>query len=1026
MIETHDIFLRAHTVPINKPQQPWKPKRSKGKKSTETGSPEKWAPWVVCFDTESRIDTSQNLTFGFYRVLELKGERYELYEEGAFYADDLPAGERKILEHWCQHCKMEVRAFPPEFPLYSRSEFVTKVFYKYARKGAMIVGFNLPFDLARIACQWPPDTNGGSSREWSFVLVEYPDGSENKHYPRVQIDPLDSKKAFISFAPEWVDPKHGGNAKPSKINESRFVDLRTLLWSLFNKSYSLKRACSNEKYLTGKNKGKYKGPFGALNLPQKSDDGATGKVTPLEIEYARQDVRCTAALLNACKKEFDRHPIALTPDQAYSPASVAKSYLEAMGIKRPTKKFDVSNKLQGIFMESYMGGRSETRIRHCELPVVPVDFTSEYPSTCALLHLWKIITAERLSFPDATREVKKLVKKITLEDCYDQKGWSADFLFWALVKPNEHIFPVRTNYNGSTANIASSYFISDKPVWMAGPDVIASRILTGKAPKIIKAIRIVPHGKQKGMRSVKFMNLIWFDPYNDDLFCKMIEQRKLNKDNPELCYWLKIFTNAIYGFFVEVNPEPMPKHKPIKVHVYSGEESFIPDRRFEVAENEGRWFAPYLASQITSGGRLLLALLEAEVTIKRNGVYGWADTDALSAVSTKLGGSLDHIPGCKGKRALKWKEVDEICAKFEALNPYDRKAVPGSILNLTDDNFDENGKQRPLLGLSISAKRYTTYLRKGEKITIINPKAHGLGYLYPPSDSPEGWDDDHDAPKWIYEFWEEELRIALKLKRKHPAWLKHPQMMRMTVTTQNVMEMFHNWEGFRPWNFFLLPIIPKGGTPMNYPSNHITLIAPFESSQGKWIESVCTNNDPNDDKKYQLTTESGKYANDSDKARVRTFEEKLIEYLKHPEAKSLAPPDSPHFLPKNHPDHYPWGAKGLLQRIHVKAGKIYHIGKETDRKWEEGDDLESLLYEPIVYERKKEQAKRKGMSVARESLIRQIKKIGIKSLIREGYSKRILRNICRRKPLRAEVLTEYDEKIREYKDEQNGHRAKAA
>jgi hypothetical protein len=31
-------------------------------------------------------------------------------------------------------------------------------------------------------------------------------------------------------------------------------------------------------------------------------------------------------------------------------------------------------------------------------------------------------------------------------------------------------------------------------------------------------------------------------------------------------------------------------------------------------------------------------------------------------------------------------------------------------------------------------------------------------------------------------------------------------MMRMTVTTVNVLKSLHEWEGFRPNNFFLLPV----------------------------------------------------------------------------------------------------------------------------------------------------------------------------------------------------------------------------
>ena len=46
-------------------------------------------------------------------------------------------------------------------------------------------------------------------------------------------------------------------------------------------------------------------------------------------------------VLNALKQEFDKHPIDLKPYSAYSPASVAKSYLDQMGIISPAEKFSV-------------------------------------------------------------------------------------------------------------------------------------------------------------------------------------------------------------------------------------------------------------------------------------------------------------------------------------------------------------------------------------------------------------------------------------------------------------------------------------------------------------------------------------------------------------------------------------------------------------------------------------------------------------------------------------------------------------
>jgi hypothetical protein len=43
------------------------------------------------------------------------------------------------------------------------------------------------------------------------------------------------------------------------------------------------------------------------------------------------------------------------------------------------------------------------------------------------------------------------------------------------------------------------------------------------------------------------------------------------------------------------------------------------------------------------------------------------------------------------------------------------------------------------------------------------------------------------------------------------------------------------------------------------------------------------------------------------------------------------------------PDGEPCKAdtRGLLGRSHIVAGKHRRIGKEHDRRWEEGDDLES-------------------------------------------------------------------------------------
>ena len=90
------------------------------------------------------------------------------------------------------------------------------------------------------------------------------------------------------------------------------------------------------------------------------------------------------------------------------------------------------------------------------------------------------------------------------------------------MKPDRDILPVRTVYNGVTQNIGNNYLTSDTPMWFAGPDLIASAIRTGKVPHIVRAIRMVPHGKQAGMQSVNLRGMVKIDPYKDDLFRKII------------------------------------------------------------------------------------------------------------------------------------------------------------------------------------------------------------------------------------------------------------------------------------------------------------------------------------------------------------------------------------------------------------------------------------------------------------------------------------------------------------------------
>ncbi len=945
MSEHHDLYLRAYAASLEK--EPYENER-------QANEP-KWPPYALVFDCESRITADQTLTFGFWRFCESRDGAYVCLEEGIFHDDaGLATREFNLLRKYAKHHKPETAADGSDrLRLYSRSKFMSEVFGLAIQAKALIVGFNLPFDLSRIAVDWNTAENGG----WTLIMRQWRNPKTgkvepNESFPRVVIKALNSKTSIIGSTRPPMSLRRSKDKRAKLWPRGRFLDVRTLLWALRNKSFSLKSACKE---------------FG---IPGKLDHKPSGRVDLDEIEYCRQDVRATVGLLKAAKQEFDLHPIASGPDRMFSPASVAKAYLETLNILYPSTKVKDAEVAYGIFMQSYFGGRAECRIRNWKVPVCPVDFMSQYPTVNELLGNWGILTAESVTFPDATDEIRKLLSRVTLERCFDRKFWSK-FRFFARVRPDNDTLPVRTVYNGTTQNIGINYLTSKEALWFAGPDIIASILLTGKVPHIEKAIRVVAHGKQAGLGSTSLRGMVRVDARKHSFFKHVIEQRAAYESNPALHYWLKILANSgSYGLFVELNPNDADA---AELHVHSGEDSF--PTHSDVVEEPGKWFAPHIASLITSGGRLLLAMLEKCIT-DAGGAYLFCDTDSAAIVSTETRQQIAMPNGAKPIAALSWAEVRQIADRFKSLNPY---AIDGSILKIHKLNWDKNKKQRQLYGYSIAAKRYSLYTKTRNDIEIVEPKAHGLGYFYSPKDSPEGW--EHETPLWIFEAWDWIMRGVLGLDRTTPAWFDLPVMMRLTLSTpHHALKNLAKCPLTRPHNFMMLPQICRFGYPQNTDPNKFTLITSFSSERDQWMRAKCINIHDPESPVYELTDDY-----DGRRALVKNFFMLLDAYQNHPEAKSLGPDGKP----------CEFDTRGLLKRAHITANwPPVYIGKESDKHWEEGEDLSLLDFKAIEY-------KRKGNAIATDEQLARIATIPKREFMRRGINQHTLEKICNREPVRA-------------------------
>src|SRR5438270_12503812 len=89
--------------------------------------------------------------------------------------------------------------------------------------------------------------------------------------------------------------------------------------------------------------------------------------------------------------------------------------------------------------------------------------------------------------------------------------------------------------------------------------------------------------------------------------------------------------------------------------------------------------------------------------------------------------------------------------------------------------------------------------------------------------------------------WDYIVRGTLNLPRQEPSWLDFPQMMRVTITTHNVLQMLGQWEIARPYNFLFLPMVdPTFGYAFDRePNEKVLLVCPFSSKQEKWFELQC-------------------------------------------------------------------------------------------------------------------------------------------------------------------------------------------
>jgi hypothetical protein len=392
-----------------------------------------------------------------------------------------------------------------------------------------------------------------------------------------------------------------------------------------------------------------------------------------------------------------------------SPGAIAAEILRRLELRAPLTTLALRHTEHVAWAESLHGGWCdfEHMLAGLPFPAAVADVTSCHPLVAHLVCWWGLCRAERVRRNNVTPALRRLCARSIDEPTtvLDPAVWRRFGFTLVEVVPEGEPFPIEvadTRRPDGRLEVVPVWS-PQRNMYFAWPDVVAAAMRSGRVPRIVRAVRLVPVGVQPNLRDRLPLIPGVVLSANSDPALSIVRARqaaKLSGDVTLAAELHAVVNSLVFGVFWRFDQ--------IRMKEGSG---------WVDGERPGPWNCLPIAATISAGARLLLATFDRLVT-DSGGRVVYRDTDSSIAPASP---NATTITLCNGSKiaTLAWSDLDQIVEQFAPLSPEPEWPV-WKI---------ERGQPDALLHVLIfGAKRHVEFVHRADgNITIVESTEAQLG-----------------------------------------------------------------------------------------------------------------------------------------------------------------------------------------------------------------------------------------------------------------------------------------------------------